>query len=285
MVARWPAKRRLLTRSVPPSRTHREDEYSINNLLAYIARLEEGRAGDIKARDDALEQLRDELFTTKKLLSEEQRMRREENTSSDATIKSLQNESARLRAELAELHAAKKAQEQSLALQLADEAADKQAKMAANAAAAEREAVARKQEKEGLNGQLALLRAEKNEAEEEAAKRYAMLEAEKSRNEAMLRAQLAALNNAKAESEEKLDERFRKLETLKLQETTLLKNRVARLSKLQDAALNAGGSKARSMLYMESMKSKTQQDSTMSVRGETDVAGLPADAAAAGGAG
>ena len=60
-----------------------------------------------------------------------------------------------------------------------------------------------------------------------------------------------------------------------MQETSLLKGRVERLSKLQDAALNAGGAKARALLYMEALRSKVKQNSTMSIRGEQDLTGFP----------
>ena len=103
---------------------------------------------------------------------------------------------------------------------------------------------------------------------------YAQLSANKKHTEASLRAELQQLTLAKAESEDKLNEKYKRLEQMKLQETTMLKNRVDRLSKLQDAALNAGGSKARALLYMASMKSIAQQGSTMSVRGEDDPTGV-----------
>ena len=48
--------------------------------------------------------------------------------------------------------------------------------------------------------------------------------------------------------------------------------------------MNAGGAKARALLYMEAMKSKVRQESTTSWRGEQDPVGLPngiADAAVA----
>ena len=41
--------------------------------------------------------------------------------------------------------------------------------------------------------------------------------------------------------------------------------------------MNAGGAKARSLLYMEAMKSKVRQESSLSFRGEQDPAGLPAE--------
>ena len=104
---------------------------------------------------------------------------------------------------------------------------------------------------------------------------YAKLTAKSSNVEATLRAELQRLTLAKAESEDKLNEKYRRLEALKLQETTMLKNRVERLSKLQDAALNAGGSKARSLLYMASMKMVAKQGSSMSMRGEDDPTGVP----------
>jgi len=244
-------------------------------LEAQIAQLQKVRAREVAERDEAIEKLRDELHTTKRLLAEEKKVRGEENTSSAATIKSLNGESARVRDELAATHREKKEEKQRLALQLADESADKAAKLAAQETAAKKEAAARKAEKEDSDGKLALLRAEMHDAIDEGARRYAALEKAKATSEAQLRAQLAQLTQEKAEGDEKRDEKYRKLEALKLQETTLLKSRVERLSKLQDAALNAGGAKARSLLYQESMKSKARQESSMSFRGETDPTGLP----------
>lgn len=85
--------------------------------------------------------------------------------------------------------------------------------------------------------------------------------------------------------EEKLNERYKRLEALKLQETTLLKSRVDRLSKLQDAAMNAGGAKARSLLYMEAMRSKLRPNSTTSFRGENDDGVPSGDGGGSGGGG
>lgn len=256
----------------------RDDAHSINNLQQHIASSEAARAREVRERDEEIEKLRDELWTLKKRLSEEERLRSEENVANAATIASLQNESARLRHELTDAHAAAKAEQQRLALLLADETADKEGRLAKHQEEAQHEATVRKQEREDLEGREALLKLQMQDAAQVAEQRYAELEAAKQKSEAMLRAQLATLAQSKAEGEERLTERLRRMEALKLQETTLLKNRVERLSKLQDAALNAGGSKARSLLYIESMKSKTRQESSMSFRGETDTTGLPAEA-------
>ena len=79
---------------------------------------------------------------------------------------------------------------------------------------------------------------------------------------------------SECESEERWEERYKKLEQLKLQETTMLKNRVERLSKLQDAALNpSAGARDRALLFIESMKSKARQQSSISFRGEDDPLG------------
>ena len=102
----------------------------------------------------------------------------------------------------------------------------------------------------------------------------------------------------KERSELQLSTQLRQQEAAAAQEQAVLRQRADRLAKLQDAAIAAGGStKARAMLYWESMKSKTRQQSSLSWRGEGEAApfdlqqqqpahqqadGLPADQAAVG---
>ena len=156
----------------------------------------------------------------------------------------------------------------SLSLRLANESADAKEALA-KAGEAHREMEAKLQsEISDLQGNLAIQKNLAARDAENAAGMHNALEREKAAAEGNLRGQLRKLQADKDEMEEKLNERYKRLEALKLQETTLLRARVDRLSKLQDAAMNAGGAKARSLLYMENMRSKMRDKDSTSWRGE-----------------
>jgi hypothetical protein len=94
---------------------------------------------------------------------------------------------------------------------------------------------------------------------EEESQRYEKLRSDKANAEASLRAEIEEMARERAESERDSEARYRRLETLKVQETKMLKSRIDKLSKLQDAASNSGGAKARAMLYEASVAAKFQQ--------------------------
>ena len=183
---------------------------------------------------------------------------------------------ARLQSELTSTKKSWAEEKHQLALQLADENADKEMRLQAAKQSSDAQASKARMEKEEKEGNIARLKVDMSAAADHASRQYAALEGAKARAESQLQAQLQQLAADKAASEEKLNERIKRLEQAKLQETTLLKSRVDRLSKLQDAALTAGGTKARALLYIEAMKSKVQQKSSISIRGEADSpTGLP----------
>ena len=274
--ARLQAQREALTECLVKElrNTEEEDETSIRSLRSHLMRTETARLRDVTERDATIESLRDELFLTNKNLDKEKKERAKENEEKDHRIATLEHECGRLGLDLASLDKAKREEQQRLALQLADEGADKEEQLRRRQEAADALNKNSQEMKETLEGQLAMLRAQMNDALSDAAKRYSTLENEKAMSEARLQTELNETNSAKSESEERWEERYKKLEQLKLQETTMLKNRVERLSKLQDAALNpSAGARGRALLFIESMKSKARQQSSISFRGEDDPLG------------
>ena len=275
--ARLSAQRDAQTACLHATLKDTEQDYTtmFTTLSDRLKTFEASSQRDLAARDETISELREQLTDTELALHKEKAARAEECKGHEARISNLEVEERRLGQELSSTVKAWQEEKQRLALRLADETADKEAQLGERQRNAEAMQEAAKREREGLEAQLMTEQAERCQDVDQRDTAYAKLTAKSSNVEATLRAELQRLTLAKAESEDKLNEKYRRLEALKLQETTMLKNRVERLSKLQDAALNAGGSKARSLLYMASMKMVAKQGSSMSMRGEDDPTGVP----------
>ena len=118
------------------------------------------------------------------------------------------------------------------------------------------------------------LRTLRREAESEASSlqgNLGELQRQKTLQGEELMATLRTLSAEKEESERSLMEKLKQQEAAAEQEKAMLRSRADRLSRLQDQAIAAGGStKARAMLYWESMKSKTRLASSIPWRGRAD---------------
>ena len=164
----------------------------------------------------------------------------------------------RLESELHELRARSARDTHNLGVQLATEGADKASRISEYERKLQ---LAREQHEEMVARYEEQLRTLRREAESEASSlqgNLGELQRQKTLQGEELMATLRTLSAEKEESERSLMEKLKQQEAAAEQEKAMLRSRADRLSRLQDQAIAAGGStKARAMLYWESMKSKT----------------------------
>lgn len=187
----------------------------------------------------------------------------------------------RLESELHELRARSARDTHNLGVQLATEGADKASRISEYERKLQ---LAREQHEEMVARYEEQLRTLRREAESEASSlqgNLGELQRQKTLQGEELMATLRTLSAEKEESERSLMEKLKQQEAAAEQEKAMLRSRADRLSRLQDQAIAAGGStKARAMLYWESMKSKTRLASSISWRGEDEPMPGPEPAAA-----
>jgi len=269
LVAKYEAHERLLLQSL--SEAESGGRQSISSLQAEIVRIERDRASEISSRDEELSRRQARVEELETALSEEQQWRRFESRNSGTELRSLKQEVARLEVEVDREKKERAQDAYHLGIQLATASAEAGNSTKGFDQKLREAQVAYAELQERSEGLLAIEKQQNRAKRKELEQQLAAALASKQKREGELLRVLDSLQADKETMELKLNTQLKRLEAVKEQEKAVLRARVDRLSKLQDKALEAGGStKARAILFYDKLKSKVKPEGSLSWRGENE---------------